>query len=60
LNQYAGKVVEKFSNLTDAAAVVNLNEQNLSKVCLSVNKDRYGFVWSYSSAFPKHINDKSS
>lgn len=53
-----GKVVEKFSNLTDAAAVINLNKQDLSKVCLSVNKVSNGFVWSYSSTFPKHINDK--
>jgi hypothetical protein len=26
-------------------------------VCLSVNKVSNGFVWSYSSTFPKHIND---
>ena len=51
------KVVEKFSNLTDAAAVINLKKQDLSKVCLSINKISKGFVWSYSSSFPKHIND---
>jgi group I intron endonuclease len=52
-----GKVVEKYSNLTDAGATVNLNKQDLSKVCLSVNKVSNGFVWSYSSTFPIHIND---
>ena len=52
-----GKVVEKFSNLTDAGAAVNLTKQDLSKVCLSVNKVSNGYVWTYSSTFPKHIND---
>jgi group I intron endonuclease len=52
-----GKIVEKFSNLTDAAAVIDLKKQDLSKVCLSVNKVSKGFVWSYSSTFPKHLKD---
>ena len=26
-------------------------------MCLSVNKVSNGFVWSYSSTFPIHIND---
>ena len=52
-----GKVVEKFSNLTDAGAKFNLTKQDLSKVCLSVNNVSKGFVWSYSSSFPIHIND---
>jgi hypothetical protein len=52
-----GKVVEKFSNLSVAGAKFNLTKQDLSKVCLSVNKVSNGFVWSYSSTFPKHIND---
>jgi group I intron endonuclease len=51
------KLVEKFSNLTDAGAKFNLTKQDLSKVCLSVNKVSNGFVWSYSSTFPIHIND---
>ena len=52
------KLVEKFSNLTDAGAKFNLNKQDLSSVCLSVNKVSKGFVWSYSSTFPAHLNDK--
>jgi group I intron endonuclease len=51
------KLVEKFSNLTDAGAKFNLTKQDLSKVCLSVNKVSNGFVWSYSSTFPIHIHD---
>jgi group I intron endonuclease len=56
-NISTGVLVNKFSNLTDAGATVNLTKQDLSKVCLSVNKVSNGFVWSYSSTFPKHIND---
>ena len=52
-----GKLVGKFSNLTDAAATINLTKQGLSKVCLSFHKISKGYVWSYSSTFPKHIND---
>jgi group I intron endonuclease len=53
-----GVLVNKYSNLTDASATVGLTKQDLSKVCLSVNKVSNGFVWSYSSTFPIHINDK--
>jgi group I intron endonuclease len=56
-NISTGVLVNKFSNLTDAGATVNLTKQDLSKVCLSVNKVSNGFVWSYSSTFPIHIND---
>jgi len=56
-DMFTGKVVEKFSNLTEAGDTVSLTRQNLSKVCLSVNKVSNGFVWSYSSTFPKHIKD---
>ncbi len=52
-----GKLVGKFSNLTDAAATINLTKQGLSKVCLSVHKVSKGYIWSYSSTSPKHIND---
>jgi group I intron endonuclease len=56
-NISTGVLVNKFSNLTDAGATVNLTKQDLSKVCLSVNKVSNGFVWSYSSTYPIHIND---
>jgi group I intron endonuclease len=52
-----GVLVNKYSNLTDASATVGLTKQDLSKVCLSVNKVSNGYVWTYSSTFPKHIND---
>ena len=42
-----GKLVDKYSNLTLAGAVIGLNKQDLSKVCLSVNKVSNGFYWSY-------------
>ena len=56
-NISTGVLVNKFSNLTDAGAKFNLTKQDLSKVCLSVNNVSKGFVWSYSSSFPIHIND---
>jgi group I intron endonuclease len=52
-----GILVNKYSSLSVAGAKFNLTKQDLSKVCLSVNKVSNGFVWSYSSTFPKHIND---
>ncbi|SDS18052.1 group I intron endonuclease [Polaribacter sp. KT25b] len=42
-----GVLVNKYSNLTDASATIGLNKQNLSKVCLSVNKASKGFYWTY-------------
>jgi group I intron endonuclease len=56
-NISTGVLVNKYSNLTDAGVTVNLTKQDLSKVCLSANKVSNGFVWSYSSTFPIHIND---
>jgi group I intron endonuclease len=52
-----GMLVNKYSSLSDVGAKFNLTKQDLSKVCLSVNKVSNGFVWSYSSTFPIHIND---
>jgi group I intron endonuclease len=53
-----GILVNKYSSLSVAGAKFNLTKQDLSKVCLSVNKVSNGFVWSYSSSsFPIHIND---
>ena len=52
-----GILVNKYSSLSVAGAKFNLTKQDLSKVCLSVNKVSNGFVWTYSSTFPKHIND---
>ena len=42
-----GKLVDKYSNLTLAGAVIGLNKQDLSSVCLSVNKVCKGFYWTY-------------
>jgi group I intron endonuclease len=44
------KLVDKYSNLTNAGAVIGLNKQDLSKVCLSVNKVSKGFYWTYDYA----------
>ncbi|MDD7913186.1 GIY-YIG nuclease family protein [Polaribacter ponticola] len=43
----SGKLLNKYSNLTNAGAVIGLNKQDLSKVCLSVNKVCKGFYWTY-------------
>jgi group I intron endonuclease len=50
-------LVNKYSSLSDAGAKFNLTKQDLSKVCLSVNKLSNGFVWTYSSTFPIGIKD---
>ena len=42
-----GLLLNKYPNLTIAGAVINLTKQNLSSVCLSVNKSSGGFYWSY-------------
>ena len=52
-----GKVVGKYKSLKDAGAKFNLTKQDLSKVCLSVNKLSNGFVWTYSSTFPTDLKD---
>jgi hypothetical protein len=36
---------------------VGLNKQDLSKVCLSVNKLSKGSIWSYSATYPIGIKD---
>ncbi len=41
------KLIKKYSNLTFAGAVIGLNKQELSSVCLSVNKVCKGFYWTY-------------
>ncbi|TXD46053.1 GIY-YIG nuclease family protein [Polaribacter sp. IC073] len=38
-----GELVDSYSNLTISGAVVGLNKQDLSKICLSVNKVCKGF-----------------
>jgi group I intron endonuclease len=42
-----GELVDKYTNLSIAGAVIGLNKQDLSKVCLSVNKLSNGFFWTY-------------
>ena len=42
-----GLLLNKYPNLTIAGAVINLTKQNLSSVCLNVNKSAGGFYWSY-------------
>jgi len=42
-----GKLVAKHPSLSVAGAVVNANKQDLSSVCLNVNKVFRGFYWSY-------------
>jgi group I intron endonuclease len=52
-----GMLINKYSSLAHAGATVNLNKQDLSKVCLSVNKVSKGSVWTYSSTYPIDIKD---
>jgi group I intron endonuclease len=47
-----GKLLNKYSNLTDAGKVINVNKQDLSNVCLSVGKACKGFYWSYEYKEP--------
>jgi group I intron endonuclease len=47
-----GRLVNKYPNLTDAGKVINATKQDLSKVCLSVNKVSNGFYWSYEYKEP--------
>ena len=47
-----GKLISKHSNLTDAGKIINVNKQDLSKVCLSVGKVCKGFYWSYEYKEP--------
>lgn len=42
-----GKLVAKHPSLSVAGAVVKANKQDLSSVCLNVNKVFRGFYWSY-------------
>jgi len=42
-----GKLVAKHPSLSVAGAVVNANKQDLSSVCLNVNKVFRGFYWTY-------------
>ena len=42
-----GKLVTKHPSLSVAGAVVNANKQDLSSVCLNVNKVFRGFYWTY-------------
>jgi group I intron endonuclease len=42
-----GKLVDKYTNLTNAGSVIGSNKQDLSSVCLSVNKVCKGFYWTY-------------
>lgn len=42
-----GSLVEKYDCLENASNAVNANKQQMSKVCLSVNKYYRGFYWSY-------------
>ncbi len=42
-----GLLLSKYPNLTIAGTVINLSKQDLSSVCLSVNKSSGGFYWSY-------------
>ena len=42
-----GKLVTKHPSLSVAGALVNANKQDLSSVCLNVNKVFRGFYWTY-------------
>jgi group I intron endonuclease len=52
-----GILINKYSSLSVAGAKFNLTKQDLSKVCLSVNKLSNGSVWTYSSTFPTDLKD---
>ena len=42
-----GELVNKHASLSVAGALISANKQDLSKVCLSVNKAFKGFYWTY-------------
>ena len=51
-----GNLLNKYSNLTDASKTINVNKQDLSKICLSVGKVCKGFYWSYDNKEPFEAN----
>lgn len=52
-----GKLLNKYSNLTDAGNAISVTKQDLSKVCLSVGKICKGFYWSYEYKEPFKPNE---
>ena len=44
---FTGNLVGEYSSLSNAGNAVGLSKKVLSKVCLSVNKVRKGFYWTY-------------
>jgi predicted GIY-YIG superfamily endonuclease len=52
-----GVLVNSFSNLTSAGNAVNAAKSSVSQAALGFSLTCKGYLWSYSSIFPKHIND---
>ncbi len=53
----SGQLVCQYSSLQSAGNAVNAVKSAIGKACNSNSKTCKGYVWSYSSTFPKHIND---
>jgi group I intron endonuclease len=47
-----GELIKTFDCLQNAANAINATKQDISKTCLSVNKLRGGFYWSYEYKEP--------
>ena len=52
-----GKLVGQYNSLQSAGNAVSAVKSTIGKACNGKSKTCNGFVWSYSSTFPKDIND---
>ena len=53
----SGVLINSFSSLANAGNAVSAAKSGISKAALGISKTCKGYYWSYSSTFPKHIND---
>ena len=53
----SGTLINSFSSLANAGNAVSAAKSGISKAALGISKTCKGYYWSYSSTFPKHIND---
>lgn len=51
-----GELINTYDSLESASYAVEAKRQNISKVCIGINKTCKGFYWSYSNEFK--LNDK--
>lgn len=50
-NISTGELIQKYDSLTEASKSINAKKQDISRACLSVNKQLNGYYWSYKNKF---------